>query len=227
MIKATILFAEDDISLGFLVKDGLTLAGYTVVLCHDGQAALDTFRQGSFDLCLFDIMMPEMDGLALTREIRRQDAQVPILFLTARAQPDDRLEGFKSGGDDYITKPFSMQELVYRMEVFLKRTGKAPEEPSGTIQLGTYRFDHGNLALISNSHTQLLTQKEADLLKHFIQHRGNTLRREELLEAIWGENDYFLGRSMDVFIARLRKYLAEDPALKISNVHGVGFRLEA
>jgi len=222
--KVTILYVEDDETLSFVTKDNLELNGYNVVHFADGKSALDHFTKYNFDLCILDVMLPEMDGYKLASNIRKSDIETPILFLTAKSLKEDRIHGLKLGADDYITKPFSIEELILKIEIFLKR--KFVNQPAtNNTALGKFIFDHRNLKLHSKDGSVNLTQKEADLLKLLLDNKNNTLTRENVLKKIWGENDYFLGRSMDVFISRIRKYLRPDSSLKIENVHGVGFRL--
>ena len=222
--KATILYVEDDETLSFVTKDNLELNGYKVVHFADGKSALDQFTKYNFDLCILDVMLPEMDGYTLASNIRKSDLETPILFLTAKSLKEDRIHGLKLGADDYITKPFSIEELILKIEIFLKR--KFVNQPAtNNTTLGKFTFDHRNLKLKSEDGSANLTQKEADLLKLLLDNKNNTLTRENILKKLWGENDYFLGRSMDVFISRIRKHLRPDPSLKIENVHGVGFRL--
>ncbi|MEM1120491.1 MAG: response regulator transcription factor [Bacteroidota bacterium] len=220
-----ILYVEDDQSLGFVTKDNLELKGYQITHCTDGQAALETVRSGEFDLCLLDVMLPEMDGFTLAKEIRQWDDHIPIIFLTAKSLKEDKIHGLRLGGDDYITKPFSVEELVLKIEVFLRRSRKTSTDYNTTdLKIGQFAFDHKNLTLSINEKGRKLTQKEADLLKLFIDNKNQVIKRSVILEKIWGEDDYFLGRSLDVFISRLRKYLKADASLKVENIHGVGFR---
>lgn len=222
--KATILYVEDDETLSFVTKDNLELNGYEVVHFADGKSALDQFTKYNFDLCILDVMLPEMDGYTLASNIRKSDQETPILFLTAKSLKEDRIHGLKLGADDYITKPFSIEELILKIEIFLKR--KFVNQPAANnTTLGKFTFDYRNLKLTSVDSTANLTQKEGDLLKLLLDNKNNTLTRESILKKLWGENDYFLGRSMDVFISRIRKHIRPDPSLKIENVHGVGFRL--
>lgn len=219
----SILLVEDDESLGFVIKDNLELRGYHVDWAHDGIDGLSTYKKRDYDICLFDVMLPQKDGFSLATEIRSLDSKTPILFLTAKAMQEDKLEGFKVGGDDYITKPFSMEELVYRIEVFLRRSGY--KSSSSVYVLGDYSFSYENLQLTIADSIQTLTQKEADVLRYFADHQGQVLKRESILKAIWGEDDYFMGRSLDVFISKLRGYLKGDSNVEIINLHGVGFKL--
>lgn len=222
MTRATILFAEDDHNLGFVTKEGLEEAGFTVLWYKNGETAWKAF--GGQDLCLIDIMMPKMDGFTLAEKIREKDEFTPILFLTAKSQEEDRLRGFEIGGDDYISKPFYMQELVYRLQVFLKRKRETKESNNG-FDFGHCQFDLSNLLLTVYGKSESLTQREGEVLALLLVNKNQLVKREEILEKIWGENDYFMGRSLDVFISRLRKYLKEDTTVEIKNHHGVGFVL--
>lgn len=226
--KATLLLVEDDENLGFVVQDALSRKGYTVHLFRDGKEGLQHFNRNTYDLCLIDVMLPQKDGLSLAEDIRLTDAQVPIIFLTAKGQPEDRIAGFKAGGDDYITKPFSHEELVLRIEAILRRTqGKGDDERTREIfTLGDFKFDHRNNMLIHPEEERRLTKKEAAVLRLLCMHTEQVLPRELLLNMVWGDDSYFLGRSLDVFISRLRKYLRHDERVRIVNVHGVGFKLQ-
>lgn len=224
IVKSKVLLAEDDLSLGYVIKDNLVDAGYEVVLCPDGQTAIDKFDKNEFDICLLDIMMPNKDGFAVAKKIRQQSDIVPILFLTAKSLEEDRIKGFETGADDYITKPFSMQELLMRMEVFLRRTKKMHSEKTLSFTIGNIIFSYTDLQLTINSKIFNLTQKEADLLKFLCEHSNRILKREEVLLNVWGKDDYFLGRSMDVFITKLRKYFKADPNVNLETIHGIGFR---
>ncbi len=224
MNKPKILLVEDDPSLGFVVKDNLSMKGYDVTLCKDGEEGERAFSKNTFQLCLLDVMLPKKDGFALARTIRESNTEVPILFLTAKAMTDDKLEGFKTGADDYITKPFSLEELYYRIEVFLKRAAVPKTEK--VYALGNYEFDTANFTLRLNGDERVLTSREAEILKQLYLHRERVLKREEILMAVWGNDDYFLGRSLDVFISKIRKYLKDDPNVQITNFHGVGFKLD-
>lgn len=225
-MKAHLLYVEDDESLSFVTRDHLELQGYRVTHCSDGKSALAALEEQSFDLCLLDVMLPEVDGYTLAREIRKQDDEVPILFLTAKSLKEDRLHGLRLGADDYITKPFSIEELILKIEVFLRRSKVAPGARAASYTIGDYTFDVTNLQLRRNGDTRRLTQKEANLLKYLFENKNQVVTRANILETIWGENDYFLGRSLDVFISRLRKYLQEDERIRIENIHGVGFCLQ-
>jgi DNA-binding response OmpR family regulator len=227
--RKKILLVEDDPSLGFVIKDNLLLKGFDVVLCKDGDEGEQTFHSNPFNLCILDVMLPKKDGFSVAKSIRAKNKEVPILFLTAKSMTEDKLAGFQTGADDYITKPFSLEELFYRIEVFLRRSHNEPvpeaTDPS-TFKVGQYEFDPSNLILKTTVTEKTLTQKEAEVLKLLFKNRDRVLKREEILNHVWGNDDYFMGRSMDVFISKLRKYLKEDPAVQIVNYHGVGFRLE-
>jgi DNA-binding response OmpR family regulator len=186
-----------------------------------------TFYSGNYDLCILDIMLPKMDGFSLARSIRKKNGSVPIIFLSAKSMEEDKLEGFRTGADDYMTKPFSLDELLCRIEVFLRRSHSNNRRDETIVFLGNYTFDFSNLTLTTKATEKTLTQKEAEVLKLLYHNRERVLRREEILKHIWGDDDYFMGRSMDVFISKLRKYLKEDPSVQIVNYHGVGFKLES
>ncbi|MGE4586066.1 MAG: response regulator transcription factor [Mangrovibacterium sp.] len=224
-----ILLAEDDQSLNFIITDQLREAGYEVTPSMDGEEAYHLFTGNTYDLCLLDIMLPKLDGFALAREIRKSDDQVPILFLTARSLQEDKLKGFSLGGDDYITKPFSMDELLLRIRVFLKRSSPETNHSSqtGNYSIGHYTFCFDDLSLIHRNGDKTLTFKEAQLLNYFCKQPNRVLSRSEILKNVWGTDDYYLGRSLDVFISRLRKYLIKDPDIRIINLHGIGFRFNA
>jgi two-component system, OmpR family, response regulator VicR len=223
-----ILYVEDDINLSFVTRDNLEKEGYTITCANNGKNAWDIFRQASFDLCLLDVMLPGNDGFSLAEQIRTINPQIPILFLTAKSLKEDRIEGFRKGGDDYITKPFSIEELVLRIEIFLKRRFILDPAPikNQTYELGKYRFEYDNLLLKNASLEYTLTQKEADVLKFLCTHPNQLIKREDILKSLWGEDDYFMGRSLDVFLSRLRKYLKDEPSIVIKNVHGIGFKME-
>jgi DNA-binding response OmpR family regulator len=222
-----ILLVEDDPNLGFVIKDNLIQKNFNVILCTDGEAGLKTFSREKFDLCILDVMLPKKDGFSLAQNIRLTDKEVPIIFLTAKAMIDDKLAGFKTGADDYITKPFNFDELVCRIEVFLRRNSDEVQTSGEKVfTIGAFEFDYANLTLKNHDSRKTLTQKEAEVLRLLHLNRGRVLKREEILTQVWGDDDYFMGRSMDVFISKLRKYLREDPAIQIVNYHGVGFKLE-
>jgi DNA-binding response OmpR family regulator len=222
--KSKLLYVEDDETLSFVTKDNLELHGYEVNHFLDGESAVEAFFNGTYDLCILDVMLPKMDGFAVAEKIRSTDPNVPILFLTAKSMKEDRIHGLRLGADDYITKPFSIEELILKIEVFLRRKFVSVST-NDQYKVGNYNFDYRNLILSLNEVDRSLTQKEADLLKMLLDHKNNVVKRSLILEKLWGEDDYFLGRSMDVFISRLRKYLVEDPKIKLDNIHGVGFKL--
>jgi DNA-binding response OmpR family regulator len=221
-----ILLAEDDVNLGNLLKNYLMVKNYDTTLCTNGNSALEAYSTASFDLCIFDIMMPEMDGLTLAREIRLNNADIPIIFLTARNQKEDIIEGFRSGADDYITKPFSMEELVYRIEAILRRSaGATITKKDENYSIGQYTFDPLKQILIHNGSPVKLTTKESELLELLCRQGNTVLERNYALKTIWVDDNYFNARSMDVYITRLRKYLSKDPSVKILNIHGKGYKL--
>jgi len=224
--KIHILLVEDDLNLGYVIKDNLSLQGYEVEHALDGEKGWQAFSKRKFQLCILDIMLPKKDGFSLAKQIRNVNKEIPILFLTAKSMKEDKIQGFNSGGDDYITKPFSIEELLLRINVFLKRSSVYETPRTGEIiTVGNTTFDYQNLTLNSNGNSQTLTQKEADLFYFFATSPNIVINRGDILKKIWGEDNYFLGRSLDVFISRLRKYLKKDPSLEITNLHGVGFKL--
>ena len=225
MSKGKVLLAEDDLALSFVIKDNLQDADYEVTHCPDGEVAWQQYQKKEYDICLLDINMPVRDGFSLAKKIRQQSDVVPILFITAKSMESDKITGFKTGADDYITKPFSMQELLMRMDVFLRRSKKLSSDTQLEYHLGKLKFVTNELKIYADDEVVSLTQKEADLLKFFAQHTNKILKREEVLLNVWGKDDYFLGRSMDVFITKLRKHLKPDPAVILETIHGVGFRL--
>ena len=226
MNNIRILLAEDDSSLGILLKNYLTAKNYETALYVNGILALGAFRNKSFDLCILDIMMPEMDGLALAREIRLASPEMPVIFLTARNQQEDILEGFRSGADDYITKPFSMEELILRIEAILRRTtGITAAKKEDSYSIGQHTFYPLQQILNFREQQIKLTTKESELLELLCRNENLILERNFALKAIWIDDNYFNARSMDVYISRLRKYLSKDPAVKIVNVHGRGYKL--
>ncbi|MVM41484.1 response regulator [Spirosoma sp. HMF3257] len=220
MKTAHILFVEDDVNLGFVIRDTLENVSFQVTHCTNGPDAWAAFQAGSFDVCLLDVMLPHSDGFTLARQIRAVNTQVPILFLSALANKDDRLQGLRLGADDYLTKPFSIEELILKINVFLRRTRTTNhQQPSHTV------LNRQNLTLTIHGQTQTLTHREADVIAYLLDRPNTLVRRDELLRAVWGDDDYFMGRSLDVFISRLRKRIAQDPTIRIDNVHGVGFVL--
>ncbi len=224
--KAHILYVEDDQTLGFVTKDNLERVGFNVSHFADGKEALEAMRSMDFDLAILDIMLPEIDGFSLARALRLRNGHVPILFLSAKSMKEDKLKGFMSGGDDYITKPFSIEELIMRVNVFLRRSKVLGPDTRKAHEIGDYTLYYSDLMLRHRSGKEkLLTQKEADVLRFLVERENQICRRNLILEKIWGEDDYFMGRSLDVFISRLRKYLSDDEMVQIENIHGVGFKL--
>ncbi len=223
-----ILLVEDDINLGFVIQDILKSEGFRVHLSKDGKEGLMQFNKESYDLCLLDIMMPKKDGFSLAEDIRKIDSEIPIIFLTAREMTEDKIKGLRIGADDYITKPFSAEELILRMKAILKRSPKFKEESreKNMLTIGLFTFNAANFELTIDSKRIKLTKKEADLLKILAAHMGQVIEREIIANMVWGDDSYFVGRSMDVFITKLRKHLSDDSRIAITNVHGVGFRLE-
>ncbi|SOE21792.1 DNA-binding response regulator, OmpR family, contains REC and winged-helix (wHTH) domain [Spirosomataceae bacterium TFI 002] len=222
-----ILLAEDDQNLGMLLQEYLGAKLFDVDLARDGDEGLNFFLQkGEYDLCILDVMMPKKDGFSLAKEIRMHDPQVPIIFLTAKSMKEDTIQGFKSGADDYITKPFSMEELLMRMNAILRRVNKADkEEEQRVYEIGNQKFDIITQELSNNTEKVKLTTKESELLKLLCQNMNKPLSRSFALKLIWGDDSYFNARSMDVYVTKLRKHLKSDPNIKILNLHGEGFKL--
>ena len=220
-----LLYVEDDLALSYVTVDNLQAAGYNVILYDNGKKLLEDLPSLHFDLCILDVMLPEVDGYQIAEAIRSKDLRVPILFLSAKSLKEDRIHGLKLGADDYITKPFSIEELLLKIEIFLKRAKPELMENRSEYRIGNYRFDFYNLQLLLDSNPpRTLTQREADLLKYLYDNKELVLKRNDILKDVWGSDDYFLGRSMDVFVSRLRKYLSGDQSIKILNIHGIGFR---
>ncbi len=226
--KIKILLVEDDFNLGFVVQDQLKSQGYEVCLCTDGVEGLQRYNSEPFDMGIFDVMMPKKDGFTLAKDIRKVDVKMPILFLTAKNQTEDKVAGFKAGGDDYLTKPFSTEEFLLRVKAILKRVNLIDDKEIKTsFNLGDIIFDSENFKLIyADKEEKKLTKKEAKILLLLVQNMNKVLTRDIVLNAVWGQDDYFVGRSLDVFITKLRKYLKPDESVSISNIHGVGFKLE-
>ncbi len=223
--KLHILLCEDEESLGMLVREYLQAKGYDAELYLDGEAGYKAFVKGEYDMCLLDVMMPKMDGFTLARELRMINSEVPIMFLTAKNLKDDILEGFKLGADDYLTKPFSMDELVYRMEAILRRVKARNKQMAVRYQLGRFVFDTQRQLLTIGDKSTKLTTKESELLTMLCTHMNDVLERDLALKTIWIDDNYFNARSMDVYITKLRKHLKDDPNVEINNVHGKGYRL--
>lgn len=222
-----ILLAEDDVNLGYVIQDNLKSANFNVTLTCNGEEALKAFAKQKYDLCLLDVMMPKVDGFTVAEKIRSINQHVPIIFLTAKTMPEDKVKGFKLGADDYITKPFNFEELTLRIEAILKRSQSDlnNKDENTSFKIGNYTFNPIEHTLTHKEGEISLTKKESLILKFLCQHKDKVIEREIVLRSIWGNDDYFSGRSMDVFISKLRKYLAKDPRIKIINIHGVGFKL--
>lgn len=220
-----IMLVEDDESLGFLLKDTMESYGWSVDLSKSGEKGLTAFHNNTFDLCILDIMLPEKDGFELAADIRRYDQRIPIVFLTAKSQLDDRIRGFQTGADDYVCKPFSIEEFRYRIDAILKRSKGAHARymPASVLKAGNSTLDTDNLTLDANGSVTQLTDKEAKLLQMFFRHAGRLVERQVFLKSIWEDNGFFVARSMDVFISKLRKYLQTDSSIRIENIRGVGY----
>ena len=226
--KYRVLLCEDDTNLGMVLKNYLELNDYEVVLERDGRLGFAAFQREKFDICLLDVMMPHVDGFALANDIRDIDPDVPLFFLSAKTMKDDIISGYKLGADDYITKPFDSDVLLMKIKAILKRNEEETRISENTeFDMGGYHFNPKLRQLIINGNTQVLSPKENDLLKMLAEHKNDLLSREKALKRIWGSDTYFNGRSMDVYIAKLRKYLKEDPKIESVNIHGNGFRLVA
>jgi DNA-binding response OmpR family regulator len=225
---AKVMLVEDDVNLSYVTRDNLEKHGFTVSAFEDGEAALQAFGHETFDLCILDVMLPKLDGFSLAKAIRAQNDNIPIIFLTAKSLKEDKIAGLTLGADDYITKPFSIEELILKSEIFLRRSRAGhPVVKKNIYKLGEYRFDFQELSLqYKDEEAAKLTAKEADLLRYFCQYQNTILKREEILKTLWGDDDYFIGRSLDVFISRLRKYLGKDKTVRIENIHSLGFRME-
>lgn len=225
MSKKKILLVEDDTNLGNLLLDSLEIKNYDVTLKRNGEDGLTEFKNGKYDMCIFDVMMPKKDGFTLAKDVRRINGQVPIVFLTAKSLKEDAIEGLKIGADDYITKPFSMEELLLRMDNIFKRLPKTEVSDQNEFKIGKFDFNNTNRTLTFAGNSVKLTTKESELLKMLALHIDRVLEREVALNAVWGTDSYFAGRSMDVYIAKLRKYLKEDPNVEVLNIHGTGFKM--
>lgn len=225
MTKAKILYVEDDQTLSFVTRDNLESHGYAIDFCEDGEQSLKLYNANHYDLCILDVMLPKMDGFEVAASIREKDVDIPIIFLTAKSTKEDKIHGLRLGGDDYITKPFSIEELILKIEVFLKRSGQPRLESIEVHNIGEYTFSVKNQRLTFNNKIKELTQRESELLCMFCENRDTIVKRDDLLMKVWGDDHYFASRSLDVFVSRLRKYLREDPKVKIENIHNVGYRL--
>jgi len=224
--KIKILLVEDDKNLGSLLCEFLNAKNYDAELAKDGKDGFEKYSNGNYDICILDVMMPIMDGFTLARKIRSVDLQIPIIFLTAKSMKEDTIEGFESGGDDYISKPFSMEELLYRIRAIIKRAKGGDDGDEILIyKVGQYNFDPNSQLMESKGKNYKLTSKESALLKVLCQNRNQTVQREVALKLIWGDDTYFNARSMDVYISKLRKHFKSDPEVEIVNIHGKGFKL--
>jgi DNA-binding response OmpR family regulator len=223
-----VMLVEDDESLGFLIKDSLDSIGWKVHLYPDGEKGLSGFHSNTFDLCILDVMLPHKDGYDLAKSIRKYNQQVPIVFLTAKSQTEDRIRGFQTGADDYVCKPFSLEEFKYRLQAVLKRASgeQTSGDRPGLVHVGSSTLDVHNLKLDANGMVMQLTYKEAKLLEIFFRHPDKVIEREIFLKSVWEDDGFFVARSMDVFISRLRKYLSGDTTLRIDNIRGIGYRLK-
>ncbi|MBW7868955.1 MAG: response regulator transcription factor [Brumimicrobium sp.] len=225
-MRPKILLVEDDTSLGFIISDQLITYGYQVVLASDGKEGLQRFNENAFHLCIFDVMMPKKDGFSLAEDIRKINKEIPILFLSAKNQTEDKVKGFHSGGDDYLTKPFSSEELKVRVQALLRRVNiETEKKDSEILKINKFLFDVPNYQLKGPDFEKKLTKKEALVLQLLCKFQNQVVDRELVLNSVWGKDDYFAGRSLDVFITKLRKYLANDPSVNIENIHGIGFKL--
>jgi DNA-binding response OmpR family regulator len=226
MNEHKVLLLEDDASLGAVLQEHLQMQGFTVTLCTDGVKGLEAFKAAEFDICLVDIMMPRKDGFSFARDVRSVDSEIPLIFLTAKAMKEDKIQGFKIGCDDYVTKPFSIEELMLRIYAVMRRRGKPDESEMPTsFEISSYKFDYPRQSLTRNKEHRKLTAREADLLCLLCRNVNQTVHREDALRQIWNDDGYFAGRSMDVFISKLRKYLKDDPNIEILGIHGKGVRL--
>lgn len=223
-----ILLAEDDLDFGNILKQYLEISGYHITWAKDGKEALEFFKNGSFHICVFDVMMPKMDGFTLAKKVIDINPETPFIFLTARKLKEDKIKGLKLGADDYIIKPFEADELVLRLNNILKRTQKAASQiaQETRIQINNYTFDTNRLELSCEDYNKQLTQKEAELVLFLFKHKNQLLKREDILKAVWENDDFFSGRSMDVFISRLRKYFKKDPSISIESIRNVGLEFK-
>jgi len=223
--RKRILLVEDDTNLAFVVKDNLLDNGYDVVHVVDGESAVESFNTERIDLILLDIMLPKQDGFAVAEQVRMNDKTTPIIFLTAKDFKDDRIRGFKLGADDYVTKPFVLEELLLRIEAILRRTAEPESATESSYSFGKFEFEPSSLTLKFGKQESQLTKKEAALLTELVRNMDKVVERSQLLKKVWGKDGYFVGRSMDVYMTKIRKYLKEDPTIEITNIHGVGFKL--
>lgn len=224
MKQYKILYAEDDESLAFLTKDNLELNNFKVSHFTNGKDCLAAFNKDKFDICVLDIMLPKMDGFEIATAIRKKNSDIPIIFLSAKTLKEDRLKGLRIGADDYLVKPFSIEELVLKIHIFLNRSKKQVADVQTAFSLGNIKFDAVNYVIYKGDEKISLTKREADLLKLFLSNKNTVLKRENILTELWGSNDYFLGRSLDVFVSRLRKIFINEPQISFDNVHAIGFK---
>ncbi|KIX21098.1 transcriptional regulator [Flavobacterium sp. 316] len=224
MNKKRILYVEDDETLAFLTSDNLEQY-FDVVHCNNGAIAFELFCKESFDLCVLDIMLPDMDGFEIATEIRKRDEEIPIIFLSAKTMKEDKLKGLRLGADDYLVKPYSIEELILKIEIFLHRSQKTIEKNNKSYTIGSYVFEFENYLLRNDKEELTLTERESALLKLFLDNVNTVLKREKILTSLWGNDDYFSGRSLDVFISRLRKILKEEEKVKIENIPRIGFKM--
>lgn len=224
MQKSKIFYVEDDATLAFLTIDYLEQF-YDITHYSDGAEAIKNFQKADFDLCILDVMLPKKDGFEIAQEIRNINAEIPILFLSAKSLKEDRIKGLKLGADDFLVKPFSLEELSLKMEVFLKRSQKTPLNPNKTYTIGSFEFHPNDYCLLQNKEKTSLTERESALLKLFLDNKNEILKREKILTSLWGDDDYFMGRSLDVFISRLRKIFKEEENIRIENIPRIGFKL--
>lgn len=223
-----ILLAEDDFDFAHVLKQYLELYNYEVIWAEDGEIALDLFKNQHFDICVFDVMMPKLDGFSLAEKIIKINPEIPFIFLTAKKLKEDKIIGLKLGADDYIVKPFEAEELILRLQNILKRSlQKSPSTETAEIQIGLYLFDTKRLTLKLHHHNQQLTEKEAALIQYFYSHKNQLLKREQILKAVWGNDDFFSGRSMDVYISKIRKYFKDDATISIESIRNIGLEFKA
>jgi len=221
-----ILIVEDDKNMGYLLRENLKVSGFVPVLCINGQEGIEAFKTGSFDLCLLDIMLPKKDGLTLASEIRKENKEIPIIFLTAKSLDEDKITGFKTGCDDYVTKPFNIEELLLRMRAILKRDkSREAVVKENKFVFGDYELNYPERKLIKGNIPKNLSTKEADLLKVLLTHENEVVPRTNILKEVWGTDDYFVSKSLDVYLNKIRKYFQGDPKIEIMNVHGFGYKL--
>lgn len=224
--KPYILLVEDDLNLGLLIMDLLEYEGFNVKLCKDGESGLNCFQKDKYSLCLLDVMLPKIDGFTLANEIRERDKKIPIIFITAKSLKEDKLKAYAIGADDFIVKPFDEDELIWKIKAIWKRIPESQKEVVESVNIGKYIFDYANQSLLKDGKFKRITVKESELLLYLVRNSNKVLKREQILLDVWGENDYFLGRSLDVFITKLRKYLKDDPSIQIENIFNVGFEFK-